>query len=78
MESNMTDTNAALVNNPARASLSDCQTDALVLHGPIQAIEELDGSTTPQAFQGRGALLVSIERLANKLAYDLDGMEVTA
>jgi hypothetical protein len=74
----MTDQNAALANKPARANLSDCQTDALILHGLIQAMEELDGSTTPQAFQGRGAILVAIERMAGKLADDLDGMEAKA
>jgi len=71
----MNDTNAALANKPARASLSDCQTDAIILHGLVQAMEELDGSTTPQAFQGRGALLVMVERLADKLAHSLEYVE---
>jgi hypothetical protein len=74
----MTDINAIPANKPARASLAECHTDAIILHGLIQAMEELDGSKTPQAFQGRGAILVSIERIAGKLANDLDGMEIKA
>lgn len=70
----MTYTNATPANNPARATLSDCHTDALILHGLVQAMEELQGSTTPQAFQGTGALMVMIERIANNLANDLDAL----
>tara|TARA_R110002096_G_scaffold411631_1_gene611805 strand:+ start:242 stop:442 length:201 start_codon:yes stop_codon:yes gene_type:complete len=59
-------------NNPGLPTITDCQTDALILHGLVQALEEIDGSTTPQAFQGRGALLVAIERMASKLAINLE------
>jgi hypothetical protein len=68
----MTAINPASGNAPGLPTLEDCQTDALVLHGLVQAMEEIDGSTTPQAFQGRGALLVAIERMAGKLANDLE------
>ncbi len=71
----MVDINTLRVPVRARASLSDCQTDAIILHGLVQAMEELDGSNTPQAFQGRGALMVAIERLAGKLSDDLDGVK---
>lgn len=71
----MTDYNAAQANNTSHSKLSDCQTDAIVLHGLVQALEELDGSKTPQAFQGRGALIVMIERLAEKLANNLDDVK---
>jgi hypothetical protein len=60
---------------PICTSLCDCQTDPTVLHGLVQAMDELDGSTTLQAFQGRGALMVAIERMAGKLANDLDDVK---
>ena len=71
----MTDYNAAQANNSSHSTLSDCQTDAIVLHGLVQALDELDGSNTPQAFQGRGALIVMIERLAGELANNLDDVK---
>jgi hypothetical protein len=70
----MVDISTLRVPVPSRATLSDCHTDALILHGLVQAMEELQGSTTPQAFQGTGALMVTIERMANNLANDLDAL----
>ncbi len=74
----MTNYNATPSTHHSHLILSDCQTDAIILHGLVQALEELDGSDTPQAFQGRGALIVIIERLAGKLATSLDDVKVTA
>ncbi len=63
-----------MTDNNTRASLSDCHTDALILHGLVQAMEELQGSTTPQAFQATGALLMMIERMAGCLSNDLEAL----
>jgi len=71
----MTNNNAIPAKTPAMPTLSNLHTDSIVLHGLVQALEEIDGSTTPQAFQGRGALLVAIERMAGKLATDLDAVK---
>lgn len=58
-------------------TLSDCETSGFILHGLVQALSELDGSTTPQAFNGSGALLVAIERLADELSRDISDLADT-
>lgn len=72
----MTNPNADSANNPGLPTLSDRHTDAIILHGLAQALGELSGSTTPQAFQGCGALMAAIEKMSGKLANDLEGVKL--
>lgn len=68
----MTDINAALANEPARANLSDCQCDAVILSGLLDAIDLLDNEGNRNAMTS----VVSAARgYANKLADDLDRVE---
>lgn len=61
-----------------RMTLADCQTASVHLNGLIQAMEALDGDSTPQAFQGRGALLVAIGHYSDDLSSSLDRLESAA
>ena len=72
----MTTINPTSGNAPGLPTLSDCHTDAIILHGLAQALGELSGSTTPQALQGCGALMAAIEKMSGKLANDLEGVKL--
>lgn len=54
------------------ADIRGCVAMAARLSGLIQAMEALDGDSTPQAFEGRGALLVTIGKMSEELYNALD------
>lgn len=56
------------------ADIRDCLSIAVRLHGLTQAMEALDGDSTPQAFEGRGALLVTIGNMSRDLYQALDAI----
>ena len=58
-------------------TLAECETNGFILHGLVQALTELDGSTTPQAREGTGALVATIERLSEELSRDISDLADT-
>ncbi len=65
----MTDYNAAQANNSARAALNECQCDAAILSGLLDAIDLLDNEGNRSAMT---SVVSTAKVLANKLADDLD------
>ena len=59
-------------------TLRECQCAATVLDGLVQAMDAIDGDSTPQAFQGRGALLAAIGQYSDALSTSLDRLEDAA
>jgi hypothetical protein len=59
-------------------TLTECHTASIHLDGLIQAIDVLDGDSTPQAFEGRGALLAVIGQHADALSSSLDRLDMAA
>jgi hypothetical protein len=68
----MTDQNATPANNPARATIGDCQCDATILSGLLDAIDLLDNDGNRNAVT---AVVTAAKKMADKLADDLDRVE---
>ncbi|MGR3477401.1 hypothetical protein [Sulfitobacter sp.] len=68
----MTNDNAATANKPARATISDCQCDATILSGLLDAIDLLDNDGNRNAVT---AVVTAAKKMADKLADDLDRVE---
>lgn len=68
----MTNVNVAQANEPAHPNLSDCQHDAVILMGLIDAIDLLDNEGQRNAMTS----VVSIAlKAARQLADDLDSVK---
>jgi hypothetical protein len=68
----MTDNDATPANNPARPSLKDCQTDAVILMGLLEAIDLLDNEGHTNAMT---SVVSAAYALARRLSDDLDGVK---
>mgnify|MGYP003631896224 CR=1 FL=1 len=68
----MTDPNALNTVKTKRPTLSDCQCDAVILSGLLDAIDLLDNEGSRNAMT---SVVSAATRLANKLADDLDGVK---
>ena len=55
--------------------LSDITSDAIRIQGLCDALSELRDSDTPQAFQGVGALIATLQDFASQLVSDLENHE---
>jgi hypothetical protein len=76
MENNMTNNNATLANEPSRATLTDCQYDAVLLRGLIYAIDHMLTDTSDSTLHESATAMVIVARdMSDKLTNDLDGVK---
>ena len=72
-------TRAADTGAPRRKTISDCQTDATLIHALVQALDLCDslrGSADSRAaVNATGAILTILEGMADRLANDLDALD---
>ena len=73
-----TATTAAAPGLPKRKTLGDCQTDATIIHGLVQALDLLDGHRRGHearaAINGIGAIMCILTEMCDRLPSDLDAL----